>query len=89
MRKILLITMLLFLVSCWMTNEEIVEQTKICEDNGFIAVQSINWSSEVFRIRCEREDSWLNEIQRIQIQNCIDRWLQPRKSSWDSEYICE
>lgn len=81
-----------------MTNEEIVKQTNFCKENWFEVRVVRNWLNGKTRfIECIQESKafesiespWLSEVDKIQIQNCIDLWLQPRKSSWDSEYICE
>lgn len=91
MKKILLLIPLLLLASCGLTNEEIVNQTNYCKEQWYEAKRIINGLNQSIRsIQCIefKWDEALSEIDRIQIQNCIYLWKQPRKSSWDWEYIC-
>jgi len=60
MKKLLLISAVLVLCGCAksLTNQEIVQQTAYCHENGMRAARYTNFAGETFRIECRppRED---------------------------------
>lgn len=52
MKKILLLPFILFLVSCWMTNEEIVKEVKFCWENSMDYEMRVDAFWNVFGIVC-------------------------------------
>ena len=95
MRKVMILIGLLFLMSCWLTNQEIVEQIKYCKEQWFIYRVSTNWFWDTTKITCKENvkeleiNKDLSEIDKIQIKSCLDKWLHPRQSGYDWEYYCE